>query len=475
VRGRNTVGVCLVNVNKARTQYVCDRCGGVFPQWYGKCPACGAWDSLWEMRGKETVGPAAAARRSGGRSPVPVTEVELAPQPRLPTTVEELDRVLGGGLVPGALVLLAGDPGLGKSTLLMQAGNAFAENHGKCLYVSGEESLQQVAIRSRRLGSLSPDLLLLAETDAEAIEQQVVQTEPGLLIIDSIQAMYAPSVESLPGSVGQVRECALRMMRIAKDLGVPTFLVGHVTREGTIAGPRVLEHMVDTVLALEGDRHSGYRILRAIKNRFGSTDEVGMFHMAQEGLQGVPDASAALLAERRAGLPGSSVTVALEGSRPLLVEVQALVSRGPSSGTLWRSVNGLDYNRTCMVIAILDTRTHLSVADKAAFVNVPGGLRVEEPATDLGLAMAVASSILERPVPPQVAFVGEIGLTGEVRAVPALGRRLAELSRYSFTWCLVPPGKDRGGAPSGLKLVAVENIGDALRIIFPEERDKGGR
>ncbi len=463
-----------MNVNKTKAQYVCDRCGGVFPQWYGKCPACGAWDSVGEMW-RESARPAAAVRRSGARSPVPVTEVRLAPQPRLETKVAELDRVLGGGLVPGALVLLAGDPGLGKSTLLMQAGNAFAENHGKCLYVSGEESLQQVAIRSRRLGSLSPELLLLAETDVEVIEEQVVQTAPGLLIIDSIQAMYAPGVESLPGSVGQVRDCALRMMRIAKDTGVPTFLVGHVTKEGSIAGPRVLEHMVDTVLALEGDRHSGYRILRAIKNRFGSTDEVGMFHMAQDGLQGVPDASAALLAERRDGLPGSSVTVTLEGSRPLLVEVQALVSRGGSSGTVWRSVNGLDYNRSCMIIAILDKRTNLNLSDKAAFVNVPGGLRVDEPATDLGLAMAVASSILERPVPPHVAFVGEIGLTGEVRAVPALERRLAELGRYGFAQCLVPPGKEKCSPPPGMKLTAVDNLGDALQIIFPEERDKGGR
>jgi len=450
-------------MSKAKTSYVCNRCGGVFPQWYGKCPTCGEWDALGEFR--EAAAPPAAVRRGPARAPRPVAEVELAAQPRLRTHLEELDRVLGGGFVPGALVLLAGDPGLGKSTLLLQAANSFAATHAPCLYVSGEESLQQVALRSRRLGSLSPRLLLLAETDAAAIEEQVEQTRPGLLIIDSIQAMYSPTTDSLPGSVGQVRECAARMIRLAKDLGVPTVLVGHVTKEGTIAGPRMLEHMVDTVLSLEGEHHAGYRVLRAVKNRFGSTDELGLFHMTEEGMQGVPDASAALLQERKAGLPGSTVTATMEGNRPLLVEIQALVSEASPFGAPRRSVTGLDYNRTCLILAVLEKRARMSLAKMDVFVNLPGGVRVSEPAADLALALAVASSERDQPVPPDMGFVGEVGLTGEIRSVPRLDRRLAELTRHGFKRCLAPRAAGIT-APSGLELIAVEHVHEALEFTF---------
>jgi DNA repair protein RadA/Sms len=394
-----------------------------------------------------------------------VAQVELAAQPRLSTQVAELDRVLGGGLVPGALVLLAGDPGLGKSTLLLQAAHSFATHHSTCLYVSGEESLTQVALRSRRLGALSPNLLVLAETDLEAIEAQVAETRPGLLIVDSIQAMCSPGAESLPGSVGQVRESAARLLRIAKDLGVPTVLVGHVTKEGAIAGPRLLEHMVDTVLYLEGERQAGYRVLRAVKNRFGSTDEFGLFSMTEEGMQGVPDASAALLEERRAGLPGSAVAATLEGTRPLLVEIQALVSEAAPFGAPRRSVNGFDYNRACLIIAVLEKRTRMPLAKQDVFVNVPGGVRISDPAADLALAVAIAGSAQDQPVAPDTAFLGEVGLTGEVRAAPRLDRRLVELARHGFTQCLTPRAP-RAKAPAGMKLIAVEHVDEAIKFAF---------
>jgi DNA repair protein RadA/Sms len=450
-------------MSKAKTSYVCNHCGAVYPQWHGKCPACSEWNTLGEFR--EAATPPAAARRAPARAAVPVAEVEVAAQPRRPTHLEELDRVLGGGLVPGALMLLAGDPGLGKSTLLLQAANAFAEREQPCLYVSGEESLQQVALRSRRLGSLSSRLLLLAETDTEVIEEQIQHLSPGLVVIDSIQSMYSPGAESLPGSVSQVREGASRMMRLAKDLSIPTFLVGHVTKDGNIAGPRLLEHMVDTVLSLEGEHHSGYRVLRAVKNRFGSTDELGLFRMVAEGMVGVPDASAALLEERRVGLPGSSVVATLEGNRPLLVEIQALVSEGAPFGAARRSVNGLDYNRTCLIIAVCEKRARLPLAKEDVFINLPGGIRVSEPATDLGLAMAIASSVRDEPIPPDLAFLGEVGLTGEVRSVPGLERRLGELARHGFQRCLVPP---RAGVkpPAGLVLIAAEHLHRALEHTF---------
>jgi DNA repair protein RadA/Sms len=348
-------------------------------------------------------------RRAPAAAPVTAAEIDLATQARSSSGLDELDRVLGGGLVPGGLALLAGDPGIGKSTLLLQAASSFAAAHGVCLYVTGEESLSQVAMRSRRLEALSSRLLLFAETEVYAIAQQVEQTSPRLLVVDSIQSMYSSNLDSLPGTVSQVRECAARLLSLAKDLGLPTFLIGHVTKDGAVAGPRLLEHMVDTLLSLEGDRHSGYRLLRCMKNRFGSTDELGLFQMTESGLEGIPDASAALLAERRAGTPGSSVVAALEGSRPLLVEVQALVARAAPHMTPRRSVSGLDYNRTCLILAVLEKRMGIPLATEDVFVNVPGGVRVTEPASDLGLALAVASSYQDVPMPPDMACVGEVG------------------------------------------------------------------
>ncbi|MGD0112791.1 MAG: DNA repair protein RadA [Armatimonadota bacterium] len=448
---------------KQTSRYMCDSCGAESAQWLGKCSACGEWNTLVEV--KVRAAKSAAVKRGLAQEPVALTEVAAEREPRKTTGMGELDRVLGGGVVAGGLVLLAGDPGIGKSTLLLQCANSFAGNHGACLYVSGEESLGQVAMRSRRIEPLSPELLLLAEMDVEQIESQVERTRPQLLIVDSVQALYSAETDSLPGSPSQVRECATRLLRVAKDLGVPTFLVGHVTKDGSVAGPRLLEHMVDTVLALEGDRHSGHRILRTTKNRFGSTDEIGMFQMTEGGLEGVPDASAALLAERRAGVPGSSVAAAVEGSRPLLVEIQALVSAGPAYGTPRRSVTGVDYNRTCLILAVLEKRAGMSLGSQDVFVNVPGGIRVTEPALDLGVALAVASSVKDQALPEDLACIGEIGLTGEVRSVPRLAARLNELSRRGFRKCLVPAGSGERGS-GGMSLMAVENVQDAFRLAF---------
>jgi DNA repair protein RadA/Sms len=445
---------------KTRTSYICERCGAESAQWHGKCLVCGEWNTLVEFRVSDL--PAAGARRAPAAAPARVTEVEIALQERRPTGMEELDRVLGGGLVPGALILVAGDPGIGKSTLLLQAADSFAASHGRGLYVSGEESLSQAALRSRRLKALSSELLLLAENDVEAIALQVQKLSPQVVVVDSIQAMYSPELKTPPGSVSQVRDCAARLLRLAKDLSVPTFLVGHVTKEGVLAGPRLLEHMVDTVLSLEGDHHSDYRVLRSTKNRFGSTDELGLFRMVETGMEAVPDASAALLAERRSDTPGSTVVAALEGNRSLLLEIQALVAQAAPNANPRRSVTGVDYSRTCLILAVLEKRAGMALANADVFVNVPGGIRVTEPAADLAVALAIASSHREVPVLGDTACVGEMGLTGEIRAVPRLDRRLSELSRQGFGRCLVPP-QARPPAPEGMEVIAVEHVSDAFR------------
>ncbi len=446
---------------------MCEQCGAESPQWLGKCPACSEWGTLVEYRVPESAsgGARSASHLSQISKPVPAFAVEEASGARLPTGLQEFDRVLGGGLVPGALILLSGDPGIGKSTLLLQAANSVAALQGRCLYVSGEESLGQVGLRSRRLGAVSPELLLLAEADVEAVCAEVEQNQPTLLLVDSIQAMYSSEVSAPPGSVSQVRDCAARLLRLAKDSGLPTMLVGHVTKEGVLAGPRLLEHMVDTVLSLEGDRHSGYRILRSTKNRFGSTDELGLFAMRENGLEGIPDASAALLAERRSGRAGSSVVAALEGSRPLLLEIQALVTQAMPGGNPRRSVTGLDYGRACLVLAVLEKRAGLPVGSADVFVNVPGGIRITEPAADLGLALAVASSFQDRPLVPELACLGEVGLTGEIRSVPQLGRRLVELSRQGFRRCLTPRQAEAQSAEK-IEVVRVTDLAEAFKAAF---------
>ena len=449
-------------MSKARATYLCDRCGAASAQWHGKCPSCGEWNALVEYR-PDTAG--WAVRRAPAQAPVPLTEAGLSGPRRHGSGLPEFDRVLGGGLVPGALMLLSGDPGIGKSTLLLQVASSFAAANGSCLYVSGEESLPQMAMRGSRLQGLSPGLIALAETDIGAVERQVEEARPALLVVDSIQAMYSPEVDSLPGSVGQVRECGARLLRLAKDLSLPTLVVGHVTKEGVLAGPRLLEHMVDSVLTLEGDRHSGYRVLRAIKNRFGSTDEVGLFEMTEAGMAAVPDASAALLSQRRTGLPGSAVVATLEGSRPLLVEIQALVTKAAPYGSPRRSVTGVDYGRACLMLAVLEKQAGLSLAGDDVYVNVPGGIRVAEPAADLGLALAIAGSFQERAIRPDTGCIGEVGLNGEIRSIPGLNRRLGELARRGFRRCLVPEHLEEPRA-SELELVCVRDVKGAFSAAF---------
>ncbi len=472
---------------KPRVTFMCERCGAESPQWQGKCPACSEWNTLVEFRVAEHSAKSPRGRGShkgaeGWGAPISAAAPELQAEAcgtRLITGIGELDRVLGGGAVPGALILLSGDPGIGKSTLALQAANSVAgQEQGpaqrSCLYVTGEESISQVALRSGRLNAGRDGLLLLAEVDVNAIEEQVQRIQPRLLVIDSIQAMSADDVSAPAGSVSQVRECAARLLRLAKELSIATVLVGHVTKDGALAGPKLLEHMVDTVLTLEGDRHSGYRLLRATKNRFGSTDELGLFVMRSDGLEGVPDASAALLAERRAGAPGSVVVPVMEGSRPLLLEVQALVTQSSPGGNPRRSVTGLDYGRACLILAVLEKRAGMPLASADVFINVPGGLRVAEPAADLGVALAVASSFRDRPLGEGIACVGEVGLSGEIRAVPHLERRLSELARQGFGRCLVPRSASRQaakGSAAKIETVAVDTVADALRAAFAAGSD----
>lgn len=437
----------------------------------GKCPSCGEWGTL-----EETVTLAAPPRGLGaknggslgglvGRSaPMRLTDV---PSPdaegRILTGMGEFDRVLGGGIVRGALVLIGGDPGIGKSTLLTQVAGHLATRGGKTLYVSGEESASQIKLRAARLGVTAGDLLLHNETDVTLIMAAVQSERPSFLIVDSIQTMHHPEVESSPGSVSQVRAATAALAQVAKGEGVPVFLVGHVTKEGALAGPRVLEHMVDTVLTFEGDRHYTYRILRATKNRFGSTDELGLFEMHEEGLVEVPNPSEMLLAERAANIAGSAVTATVEGTRPLLIEVQALVAPSYLTNPR-RTVSGVDTNRVNLILAVLEKRVGIGLANQDVFVNIAGGVRVEEPAADLAIAVAAASNFQERPVDPATVLAGEVGLGGEVRAVGQIEKRLREAARMGFTRaiiCAKNKASLRGGSV-GLEIIGVENVRQAL-------------
>jgi DNA repair protein RadA/Sms len=436
----------------------------------GKCPSCGAWGSLVE----EAPAPAAREhprRRPGNTAePVPVDQVDdVDHQARLACGIGEVDRVLGGGLVPGAFVLLGGDPGVGKSTLLMQILAGIAQrvgrDGGKVLYVTGEESVQQTALRARRVGALSSDLVLLAEIHLESVLAHAARLGPAVLAIDSIQTIFTDSSDSIPGSVGQVRECADRLMGHAKVSGVPTILVGHVTKEGQIAGPKTLEHVVDAVIYFEGEGGSPYRILRAHKNRFGSTQEMGVFEMRGNGLREVQNPSELFLAERPVGAPGSVVVASAEGSRPILVEVQALVAP-PSAGLGRRTAAGVDGNRLALLLAVLAQRASCDVLSEDVFVNVAGGMRVAEPAIDLGIACAVASSARGRAVDARTVVFGEVGLTGEVRAVSFADVRLAEAAKLGFQRCLLPrQNHARLDADHGLELVPIERLSQALALL----------
>ncbi len=434
--------------------FVCTECDAQAPKWLGRCPGCGAWSSLVEQR---PAGGGHDPDRAGGVV-MPLIEVDPAGAHGRPTGVPELDRVLGGGLVPGSVTVLGGEPGIGKSTLLLQALGRMAAAGARCLLVSAEESVEQVRMRADRLAALDPRLLVVAETSLPAVIDRVRETAPDVLVVDSIQTVFDPEVSGAPGSVTQVREGAHRLVRLAKDRTMATVLVGHVTKEGALAGPRALEHIVDTVLSFEGDRHHALRMLHALKHRFGSTDELGVFEMAEDGLAEVADPSALFLADRRRGLPGSIVTATMEGVRPLLVEVQALVSetRAPLPR---RSARGLDNSRLELVLAVVQARAHLALGGHDVYASVAGGFRVKDAGADLALAVAVASALADRPVPAGVIAVGEVGLGGELRQAPQITRRLAEAARLGFTAAIVAPSTPD---VAGIELLRAEDIAGVL-------------
>ena len=455
---------------KSTITFVCTECGGESLRWAGQCPHCHAWNTLQEFQVKKAKREASSRPLEPARA-VALSEIASEDAPRLRLEWGELNRVLGGGIMPGSVVLIGGEPGVGKSTLLMHAAGQVARS-GKVLYVSGEESGQQVRMRAERLDSLRPGILLLAENDLDAICEAIRGESPALAIVDSIQTVSDAGLEGSAGSVTQVRESAARLMRLAKEIGVPIFLVGHVTKEGSIAGPRVLEHIVDTVLYLEGDRRQELRILRATKNRFGSADEIGVFAMGEAGLEEVPDPSAAILATAAPVAPGTVIVAVLEGTRPLLVEVQSLVNKNENA-MVRRIANGIDLNRLHMILAVLEKRLQgFKFGNSDVFVSVAGGIRITEPAADLGLALSIVSNAVNRPMPDGLIVIGELGLTGEVRRVGQLERRLHEAARHGLTRALIPAGA-RAGRPSGLDVIEVRTVADAVSAAFPSPIKSG--
>ncbi len=450
---------------KARSVFVCQGCGAQASRWLGRCPDCGEWNTLVEERVE-------AEGKSGGRGgggakpqPQPITQLATANEQRSTSGIGELDRVLGGGVVPGSVILIGGDPGIGKSTLVLQALGHLARQ-GTALYVTGEESPQQVKMRADRLGVTEPSLLVLAETQVDAVLEQARTVRPLVLAVDSIQTMFTESLASAPGSIGQVRESAAQLVQFAKRNALACVLVGHVTKDGSFAGPRVLEHMVDTVLYFEGDRGHSFRILRAVKNRFGSTNEIGVFEMKEQGLQAVENPSALFLAERPVDVPGSVVIASIEGTRPILVELQALVSSS-SFGTARRTTLGMDHNRVALLVAILEKKMGLQLAGQDIFLNIAGGVRLDEPAADLGALVAIASSFLDKPIDPHTLIVGEVGLAGEVRAISQAEARVREGGKLGFKRCILPESS-RKQLPTvrGVELRGVQSLNDAWDVLF---------
>ena len=455
---------------KAKTLFYCTDCGNELPKWAGQCPACRAWNTIVEQPAEKPAKRSAPVK--GGsvtgvaiNRPRPMKEIETTDELRFATGMGELDRVLGGGAVKGSLVLVGGAPGIGKSTLMLQICDNLCR-FAKVLYVSGEESERQIKLRAERLKVRGEELYLLAETNLENLVDAVHQLQPDVLIVDSIQTLYHGDVTSAPGSVSQVKECTLTLMQLAKGENITVFVIGHVNKEGSIAGPKVLEHMVDCVLYFEGERHMAYRILRAAKNRFGATNEIGVFEMEDGGLAEVPNPSEAMLAGRPANAPGTCVTCVMEGARPVLAEIQALVV--PSSlGTPRRVSNGIDYSRSMLLLAVLEKRGGLMVGGCDAYLNVIGGLYLEEPAADLAAILALVSSFRDKPLPYDLAAVGEVGLTGELRAASALGQRLSEVKRLGFTKCMIPKRpQGKLTAPDGLELIQVSNIREAMAALL---------
>jgi len=444
---------------KARTVYACTECGGTSPKWQGQCPHCGAWNTLVES--VATPAPSRFQTVAGARSPVrPLSSIVARESPRVPSGLEEFDRVLGGGLVPGGVILLGGDPGIGKSTLLLQAGAALGASH-KVLYVTGEESAEQIALRAERLGLVNAPVELLAEVQLEAIIAAIGEAQPEIVVVDSIQTTYTEALTSAPGSVSQVRECAAQLTRLAKQRGIVVLFVGHVTKEGAIAGPRVLEHIVDTVLYFEGDPHSAFRLVRAIKNRFGAANELGVFAMTERGLKGVSNPSALFLSHHAEPVPGSAIVATLEGSRPLLVEIQALVD--PVAGASPRRLAvGLDPQRLALLLAVLHRHGGVEVAGYDVFVNAVGGVRIDEPAVDLAVLLAINSSLKNSSLRSKLLVFGEVGLAGEIRPVQRGQERIREAVKLGFRTVLCPGANRPKQSIDGVEIVPVDRIDQAI-------------
>ncbi len=465
---------------KVRTKYVCQQCGGEQSKWMGKCPDCSAWNTFEEVtdvpqspaqqRRQALVGTTSIAQ--GTHTPILLPHIKPLIQERISVGYPEMDRVLGGGLVAGSLILVGGEPGIGKSTLLLQVSGAIAETVGTVLYVSGEESIEQVKMRAERLGIVGERLYLLASIELDVIAEAVNRFKPALVIVDSIQTVIASHVTSAPGSISQVRECTLQLMQLAKSTHVPIFIIGHVTKEGTVAGPKALEHIADAVLYLEGERYHSYRLLRGVKNRFGATHEIGVFEMQGEGMVEVTNPSAVFLADRAVGATGSAVVVSMEGTRPLLVEVQALVT--PSNfGNARCTTNGIEHNRLVMLLAVLTKRVGLAVGNHDVYANVVGGFTLEEPSIDLGIAAAIASSYREKNIPHDMTLIGEVGLSGELRAVSRLSLRVREAAKLGFKRCILPSAGrgtkiqaelEDAGLPADFKILTASSLAVALEI-----------
>jgi len=450
-----------------KTVFLCQNCGYQAPKWMGRCPDCGEWNSLVEERRQLESGLAVHAFSAASPSrPVPINSVEISHVKRISTGIQEFDRVLGGGVVPGSLILIGGDPGIGKSTLMLQVSHRLASHKYKLLYISGEESVQQIKLRSNRLGTCSDGLWAVSETGLESIRAMAGEMEPDVMVVDSVQTVFTPELTSAPGSVSQVREATMHLMLLAKRTGIPIFLVGHVTKDGAIAGPKLLEHMVDTVLYFEGGQNNLFRILRAVKNRFGSTNEIGVFEMKDSGLCEVLNPSSVFLPERTSFVPGSVVTASIEGSRPILLEIQGLVAKS-GFGTPRRTVLGVDYNRVSLLVAVMEKKLGLQLKDDDIFVNVAGGVRIDEPAVDLGIVSVIASSLFDKPVKGRTVVLGEIGLTGEVRSISRIEPRVHEAEKMGFERCILPDDNLKHlKRPGTMELVGVRTISDVVDSLF---------